>query len=60
MAFVRHLATMQTVPQDAADTVFALVSPHVHQMMRRHAHRTAAEYREWLADTVAAIVGRTS
>ena len=40
----------------AAAGMFAVCSPHVHQIMRRHAGRTAAQYREWLEATLAATL----
>lgn len=53
--FVNHLATMHSMRPDAVDSLFALISPHVHQMLRRDADFTADEYRRWLARAVAAF-----
>ncbi|XIE80833.1 hypothetical protein AB6O49_28875 [Streptomyces sp. SBR177] len=36
----------------AADVLFALVSPHVHQLLRRHRGWSAEAYREWLTALV--------
>lgn len=54
--FTRQLATMRALKPDAANTVFALVSPHVHQILRRHANLNADEYRRWLAGSISALV----
>lgn len=37
----------------AADTMYALVSPHVHQLLRRHCGRGLPKYLSWLEDTIA-------
>lgn len=36
----------------AADILFALASPHVHQLLRRHRGWSATRYRTWLAEAV--------
>lgn len=41
-------------PTRAADILFAVVSPHVHQLLRRHRGWSADAYRDWLRELVAA------
>jgi hypothetical protein len=36
----------------AADILFALSSPHVHQLLRRHCRWKPQKYRRWLLDTL--------
>jgi len=36
----------------AADILYALASPHTHQLLRRHCGWTAEQYRAWLTDAV--------
>jgi AcrR family transcriptional regulator len=38
--------------QTAADILYALASPHTHQLLRRHCNWTAQRYRTWLIDAV--------
>lgn len=37
-------------PMTAADILYALCSPHLHQLLRRHRGWTAERYRTWLVD----------
>jgi AcrR family transcriptional regulator len=37
-------------PVTAADTLYALASPHLHQLLRRHRRWTVAKYTAWLED----------
>jgi AcrR family transcriptional regulator len=39
-------------PADAADVLYGLLSPHMHQLLRRHRGWSAERYRAWLRDTV--------
>ena len=39
-------------PNNAADIAYALASPHVHQLLRRHRSWTARQYRDWLRSAV--------
>jgi AcrR family transcriptional regulator len=39
-------------PDSAADIAYALASPHVHQLLRRHRSWTAQQYRDWLRGAV--------
>jgi AcrR family transcriptional regulator len=39
-------------PTAAADILYTLLSPHVHQLLRRHRGWTAERYRTWLQDTI--------
>lgn len=39
-------------PQVAADALFALLSPHLHQLLRRRRAWTVADYRDWLLRTI--------
>jgi AcrR family transcriptional regulator len=55
-SFVQHLADSNTISADASDTVFALASPHVHQILREHSHLTADDYRDWLTRTIGAAI----
>lgn len=57
--FVRSLAEHGTLRPDidaetAADSLFALGSPHVFRLLRRESGWPAGKYRDWLADAVAA------
>jgi hypothetical protein len=36
----------------AADILYALASPHTHQLLRRHCHWTTEQYRTWLTTAV--------
>jgi AcrR family transcriptional regulator len=36
----------------AADLMYALASPHMHQLLRRHRRWSAARYRDWLTETL--------
>ncbi|MGA9276899.1 TetR/AcrR family transcriptional regulator [Ilumatobacter sp.] len=54
--FVEHLSSDGPLSPDAADTVFALVSPHVHQLLRHGSGFTADEYRCWLTRSIAALI----
>jgi hypothetical protein len=36
----------------AADTLYALTSPHVHHLLRRQRRWSAAKYRRWLVETL--------
>lgn len=46
--------------QTAADILYALASPHMHQLMRRHRGWSSARYREWLESTlVQQLLGRS-
>jgi hypothetical protein len=36
----------------AADIVYALASPHTHQLLRRHCHWTRQRYQSWLTTVV--------
>lgn len=38
--------------QTAADLLYALASPHTHQLLRRHCGWTTEQYRTWLTDAV--------
>jgi AcrR family transcriptional regulator len=38
--------------QTAADILYALASPHTHQLLRRHCHWTTQRYHTWLARAV--------
>jgi AcrR family transcriptional regulator len=38
--------------QTAADILYALASPHVHQLLRRHRNWTRQRYHTWLAEAV--------
>ncbi|WP_433063281.1 TetR/AcrR family transcriptional regulator [Dactylosporangium sp. CS-033363] len=37
--------------QEAADILYALASPHTHQLLRRHCRWTPQRYRTWLTET---------
>ncbi|MBF6088605.1 hypothetical protein IU438_23770 [Nocardia cyriacigeorgica] len=57
--FVRSLAEHGALRPDidaetAADSLFALGSPHVFRLLRRESGWPARKYRDWLADAVAA------
>ncbi len=39
-------------PVAAADIMYALCSPHTHQLLRRHRHWSAGRYRDWLETTI--------
>lgn len=43
-------------PDRAAASVFALSSPNVHQLLRVHSGLTAARYRRWLEEALAALL----
>jgi hypothetical protein len=36
----------------AADILYALASPHTHQLLRRHCRWTTQRYRAWLTEAV--------
>jgi hypothetical protein len=38
--------------QTAADILYALASPHTHQLLRRHSNWTTRRYRTWLVNAV--------
>jgi hypothetical protein len=38
--------------QTAADILYALASPHVYQLLRRHCRWTTQRYRTWLTNAV--------
>jgi hypothetical protein len=38
--------------QAAADILYALASPHTHQLLRRHCHWTTQRYHSWLTRIV--------
>lgn len=40
----------------AADTLFAISSPHVHQLLRVHRRLTREQYRDWLEETLVALL----
>lgn len=42
--------------QQAADVLFALASPHVHALFRQDRGWTAAQYRDWLKQTLASTL----
>lgn len=42
--------------RQAADILFALCSPHVHALLRRHRSWTVEQYREWLRATLRATL----
>lgn len=56
VSFVEHLSNDHPLSPDAADTVFALVSPHLHQILRHGSRFTAEEYRRWLTHAIAALI----
>jgi AcrR family transcriptional regulator len=39
-------------PLTAADILYALGSPHIHQLLRRHRGWSAKQYRSWLESTI--------
>ena len=39
-------------PVTAADILYALCSPHMHQLLRRHRHWSTDHYRSWLETTI--------
>lgn len=58
-----HLALAETLhtrgalrpgldPTTAADILYALLSPHTHQLLRRHRGWTADRYRTWMSETI--------
>ncbi|NEW27708.1 TetR/AcrR family transcriptional regulator [Nocardia cyriacigeorgica] len=58
-AFVRSLAEHGSLrpdidPDTAADSLFALASPHVFRLLRRESGWPATKYRNWLASAVTA------
>ncbi|RBO92816.1 TetR family transcriptional regulator [Nocardia puris] len=58
-AFVRSLAERGTLRPDididtAADSLFALASPHVFRLLRRESAWPATKYRDWLTNAVTA------
>lgn len=58
-AFVASLAEHDVLAGDADDaaaSVFAISSPHVHQLLRAHRGLTADRYRAWLEATLASVV----
>lgn len=56
--FVDHLCDIHPVPDaaHAAATLFAIASPHVHQILRTHAGMDADQYRQWLTTTLVAAL----
>lgn len=49
----RHVLRAGLNAQDAADIMYALLSPHLHQLLRRHRNWDLRRYRAWLDDTLA-------
>jgi hypothetical protein len=43
-------------PRRAAETVWALASPEMHQLLRRTRGWSRAAYEAWLADALAALL----
>lgn len=52
--FVRHLASIHPIADRdrAVPTVLAIVSPHVHQILRGHGRMGPEDYRDWLDTTL--------
>jgi AcrR family transcriptional regulator len=51
---LHHMGALRTglTPQTAADILYALASPQVHQLLRRHRNWTRQRYHTWLAEAV--------
>ncbi|TCO60512.1 TetR/AcrR family transcriptional regulator [Actinocrispum wychmicini] len=47
-----HALRAGLTAQSAADILYALASPHVHQLLRRHREWTRQRYHDWLTDVV--------
>jgi hypothetical protein len=48
----RRTARPGLTAQTAADILYALASPHTHQLLRRHCKWTTRRYRTWLVHAV--------